>query len=484
MSNRFYDNEFEKYLKDQAEQHRMYPSDHVWRNIQHEIHGYKRWPALTFASIFIIAALVVSTVVLKPHTQLDTATPNIAKGNISAEKNPRTTSENATHLSVEKITQQTIADAIETVQSKQIKETLFIAKAESVPDGKAEFNSLTTQKQETASLQAQAKDENVKEHIAAENDMRNTREIISPAFLLRNDIGFSTDNYPYSQEHNNYHFTFASSYNADDDLNTRFYFNLSGRNNTNASLIKLNGNSKFDFQFYLTPSISYRRLVDNVHGALANSYISALPFNANYTIDVNRVIQHTSAAGYEVGFSVGYNLTKNLALRPGLQFNMRQYNIDAYVHSTEPAAISLQENGSNDVWNTVSGFRNISGSLPIVLKNRYYEISLPLGIDWRPLNKKFAWGIATSIQPTYTFDKEPFIISSNYKNYADGSKLMRNWNINANFETYLGYNTGNYRWQIGPQVRYQLLPTMNNSYPIREYLIDYGIKVGLVRSLK
>jgi hypothetical protein len=107
-----------------------------------------------------------------------------------------------------------------------------------------------------------------------------------------------------------------------------------------------------------------------------------------------------------------------------------------------------------------------------------------LGIDWRPVNNKFAWGISASIQPTYTFDKEPFIITSNFKNYTDGSQLMRNWNINTSFETYLGYNTGKYRWQIGPQVRYQLLPTMNNSYPIREYLLDYGIKIGLVRSLK
>src|SRR6266542_3263073 len=122
-------------------------------------------------------------------------------------------------------------------------------------------------------------------------------------------------------------------------------------------------------------------------------------------------------------------------------------------------------NYRNHILNTITVFRNIAGSSSIVLKNRYYEISLPIGIDWRPFNGKFSWGIAASIQPTYTFDKEPFIITSNFKNY-------------------LGYNTGKYRWQIGPQIRYQLLPTMTNSYPIREYLVDYGIKIGLVRSLK
>src|SRR6478736_6980552 len=76
MSNQFYDNEFEKYLKEKANQYRMYPSDHVWRNVQNEIHGYRKWPALTFISIFIISALVVGTVLVKPHTQLTTVLPN------------------------------------------------------------------------------------------------------------------------------------------------------------------------------------------------------------------------------------------------------------------------------------------------------------------------------------------------------------------------------------------------------------------------
>ena len=44
---------------------------------------------------------------------------------------------------------------------------------------------------------------------------------------------------------------------------------------------------------------------------------------------------------------------------------------------------------------------------------------------------------------------------------------MRNWNINTNFETYVGYTAGKYRWQLGPQFRYQLMPTMANNYPIK-----------------
>ncbi|MEP6846388.1 MAG: hypothetical protein ABI861_10310, partial [Panacibacter sp.] len=70
MENRLYDNEFEDFLKKQANQHRMYPSDQVWRKVQGEVHGYRKWPGLTVIAVFIIAALVVGTVAVKPHTEV------------------------------------------------------------------------------------------------------------------------------------------------------------------------------------------------------------------------------------------------------------------------------------------------------------------------------------------------------------------------------------------------------------------------------
>src|SRR3954454_23879655 len=114
MDNRFYDNELERYLKEQTDQHRMYPSDQVWRNIQSEIHGYRKWPALTFISIFIIASLVVSTVLLKPHVKVASVNMNTNKNvNVDPPNSvaglPVENEKNyADKLTVEKITKQTI----------------------------------------------------------------------------------------------------------------------------------------------------------------------------------------------------------------------------------------------------------------------------------------------------------------------------------------------------------------------------------------
>jgi len=488
MKNRFYDNEFEEFLKDQANQHRMYPSDQVWRSIQDNVHEYRKWPALTVIAVFIIVALVVGTVIVKPHTQLiaaNTKTGEIKQPDNKSSLNNNQLADNSTyasHLTVENITRQTIAKANETIKTNDEEEILIAIPSVNTPDNTAKTNNESfnnnTVKNSPATTEKSDEQKNDKDNIVAFNALK-TPGLPRKGYKYSN-LDFSTSIYNY----NKYFASYISESSNGNKFNLDFDYNTP-KVTSSSPFSKIGSKTtRLDFQFYLTPSISYRRLVDDANGTLTKSYITALPLEANYVVDLNRVIQHRPAAGYEIGFAVGYNLNKKFALRTGLQFNTRQYNIDAFVHISEPATIALTTDNSNYLLNTVSGFRNIQGSEPIELKNRYYEIALPIGIDWRPINKKFAWGISASIQPTYTFDKEPFIITSNYKNYADGSQLMRNWNLNANIETYLGYNTGKYRWQLGPQIRYQVMPTMANSYPIREYPIDFGIKLGLIRSLK
>jgi hypothetical protein len=56
--------------------------------------------------------------------------------------------------------------------------------------------------------------------------------------------------------------------------------------------------------------------------------------------------------------------------------------------------------------------------------------------------------------------------------------------VNAGVEAYVGYNTGTVRWQLGPQFRYQLLSTYENKYPIKEYLMEYGFKIGVTKTIR
>ena len=70
MEDKKYQDDLEQFLQDEVKQHRMYPSDHIWKNIRTELHGYRTWPALTFISLFIITALTISTLLNNHPTQL------------------------------------------------------------------------------------------------------------------------------------------------------------------------------------------------------------------------------------------------------------------------------------------------------------------------------------------------------------------------------------------------------------------------------
>ena len=108
---------------------------------------------------------------------------------------------------------------------------------------------------------------------------------------------------------------------------------------------------------------------------------------------------------------------------------------------------------------------------------------MPIGLQWDFVEGD-RWGLSTSvtIQPTVTLNKNIYAVSTDYKTYTDGSPFFRKWNINTSAELLLSLKSGKSKWFIGPQVRYQQQPTYNDIYPIKEYRIDYGIKVGFIKN--
>jgi hypothetical protein len=78
---------------------------------------------------------------------------------------------------------------------------------------------------------------------------------------------------------------------------------------------------------------------------------------------------------------------------------------------------------------------------------------------------------------------DAYLVSSDFKNYAQEQSLMRKFNVAAGAETFVSYNAGGIQLQVGPQIRYQLLSSYKN-YPIKEFIMDAGIKVGITKTLK
>ncbi|MBS1730220.1 MAG: outer membrane beta-barrel protein [Bacteroidetes bacterium] len=500
MENPFDHTEFESFLKEQADQLRLYPSEQSWRHIQHELHGHKKWPALTAISVFVISLLVIGTLIIKPEIKTTiTASISNASPESNADITEMTPPENhqttvigpvialnkstfPQNLTIHNITQNTIASVSASLQI-QNPQVAFIEKNPLTLNENDDLN-----KNDHLPLKSILINYNNDRNIMAVNtenphhdfDMFNfaLSTISQPITITGN---YSLANFTPNQNEEPYYFRYAVNryynYNIEDILNI-------SRQNYSFDVLK-NSVAKLDFQFYLTPSVSYRRLIDESRGKNTGTYVSAVSLATSpYTLDANKLINYRPSIGYEVGFTLGYHLSDKFTLKSGFQFNMDQYNIDAYLYQENTSGAFIDNEPtvfSPFLVNRNSGVSNV----PFTLKNRFYQVSLPIGLDYKIAEKgKLSWNVAAALQPTYTFDKEPFIVSTNYKDYADGSKLMRNWNVNGNVETYLSYKMGSLKWQVGPQFRYQFMPTMTKDYPIKEYLLNYGLKIGITKTIK
>jgi len=238
---------------------------------------------------------------------------------------------------------------------------------------------------------------------------------------------------------------------------------------------------KTEWQFTFTPTISYRRLTEN------KSFLRELPSNSPLfasanNFSVNNVVSHKPALGLELGMAFKYRVAKNIKLRSGLQFNISRYDIKAFSgYQPVLATIALNNRNGVDSMNTLTRFRNLNNSSSSDwLENTYFQVSAPVGAEIKLFgNRNTHFGIATTVQPTYVIGDKAYLISADYKNYSQVPSLTRRWNVHTALETYVGYTTGKLAWQIGPQVRYQLLSSFDTEYPVKENLFDFGLKVGV-----
>lgn len=237
--------------------------------------------------------------------------------------------------------------------------------------------------------------------------------------------------------------------------------------------------NKLQWFLSFTPTISYRKLGENKSYMREVSYFSA-PTNIAPLYSVNSAVTHKPNMGFELGVTSKYEVAKGVKLTGGLQFNVNRYDIKAFNAPYAIATIRLNSASGPDSVRMLSTYSNTNGYKTNWLENMYFQVSTPIGLELRLRgDEKMAFGISSSVQPTYVLGDRAYLITADYKNYAQVPWLMRRWNVNTNLQTFVSYSTGRAQWQVGPQVRYQLLSSFVTKYPVKENLFDFGLKVGV-----
>ncbi|HCL06085.1 MAG TPA: hypothetical protein DHW64_09030 [Chitinophagaceae bacterium] len=474
----YQDDEFEQFLQDEVKQHRMYPSDHVWNNIRTELHGYRSWHALTFISVFIITALTLSTVL--STQQQNVHLQPLSVPNVHTSQQQAIAANHAAHeksrqyfntLAPSSINTHTIAELDATNDDLLANTIDNITPGSTIINTQAPKSSIVTTKHIS----------NIRVLNATPIVSLNTITVAETTEALNNNEAVLTAK--------------EDAVNADaatEDKEEKYPLiteNLKTASSSVSKKLSPRKLSKFGFQFYITPSTSYRRLSDEkVKDIIQPAASAALPVNAplNQPANVNEVVRHRPAVGMEIGFAVLYNISDRLKLKTGLQLNIRHYQIETFQSSTyDRATISLINfNGIENI-TRYSPYNNNVGYKQTELANKVYQLSVPIGLQWQVLKgKHLGMNAEASVQPTLNLNKNVYLLSTDYRHYADGNDFVRKWNINTNVGFNLTYSSGKTIWQLGPQIRYQHLPTFSNKYPIKEYLLDYGMRIGLTKAIQ
>lgn len=239
-----------------------------------------------------------------------------------------------------------------------------------------------------------------------------------------------------------------------------------------ATPVKWTNNKKsWSYQFYMTPSVSYRRMM----GRYILKEGESLP-------ELGNKVRHYPATGMEVGIGIIKPIHNRLSIKGGLQVNFSRYQING---SESGRALVFVSTSPVSGFEATSQMSNTEGNKPKKLMNENVQLSVPIGLDYEIIkSKKISFHAAGTMQPGFTMRASGYMITSNYKNYIQDEKLFRRFNLQSALESYIKIHAGSIDVHAGPQFRYQILSNTMDSYPVKEHLVEYGFKIGLIKHIR
>jgi hypothetical protein len=497
MERKFFMNDFEESLKEQADQFKMIPSKKVWHGIYNDLHPGRRWPSIT------ISLLLVFTLV--------------GIGYLNSSNSVQLAAANAKKETVSNLLDKNIA-----IGKQQLSQKIQINKKIRQQDNKANLtNGATSIPNNTAGLIVlNQASQPIKPGQQLENISNDYKEGVFPSPInLRNEVTFSNGDPGYLAQLSTQHIDaidgkLQNSINNDplssgnmkdaaapisevkttkDNLN----LNTSGNQfDTRKKIIKVDisnsssdaakkllklhrkKNEKINWEYYAAPTMNTVTFKGQALKPIAASNFS-IAMAANQR--PSKVL-HSPSLGFEAGAQMNYMIIHKLQFTSGIHLTYSGYKvISNEVHPTF-ATLTLKDpsSGSEFSKSYITHYGDGTGQTAITLHNYNWQLSVPVGMQYEiGGSDKIRFSAGANIEPSLVIKSNAYILSSDGRNYVNDPSLLRKWNLSSNFDAFMSFKAGKYNWNIGPNVRYQWLSTYQKSYTVKEHLIDYGIRIAI-----
>jgi len=435
----FYNEEFEELLRDKTDQYKMYPSDKVWKGIYSTLHT-RRKRFITGMSVLICSILFFAGKELLSPARPASISKRIAGNSndakaidskASAQTNPILA---FSGIKKENLFQSSVASYPEYrpgLKRAVEGEELEIEQHASPAAPSSDYTSIQLNTGLTSALAPPSQDPKTapNTNVFDQLPIALSAAGVDPQIKMDGLLSAKTE--------------IRETSATNDEKKDRDQINWLAEN-ASANLASLK-KYKSGWQLYFSPTVNFRKLTggsdfSNQKPILQNVPISPLQYgNANNFVDNN------PAVGFEVGSSFVYRLTRNINLRTGLQFNYSRYTIKAYTSSQpQPATIVLNSispySGQAQTYTNYSTIQNFGGKYPANLENQYFQVSAPVGVEMRIIgNGRLQFNIAGSILPTYLFNRNSYLLTTDYSSYTQDPSLIRKWNVNGELEAFISY---------------------------------------------
>jgi hypothetical protein len=444
----YQDESFERMLKDKADEYRMYPSQQSWENIQKRIQPKSR--LLNFKSIGLSAALLLGFAISISDEQARKETSSSFVTNFIDDQELPVTQEEKNTAKIIPITAAIRTKPVPLELSETITSNAIETPAPETITGPGEVTSITAAEEEMPSLN--------KATITIEHTSLNPSLTGKPNAVEIKAIDIIPTESPVLIE--------PDVTDAGESVNEGL------------DIVPVVTAPKLpkQLQFYIASSASYRVLYND----------NKLTFGNILQQDPEKVARHSPSVGMEFGAAILLPISKNINFRTGIQLNYTRYNVEVFRSNPQVATVIM--NNNNGVIQRVTSLnsQNSTGLFKSdEVANETYQLSIPIGLEFRLAGKrKLQWNLATNVQPTYLLSASGYLLTSNFEKYIKAPDLLSNLNLNSSLETFLRWNVRDLQLQAGPQLRYQIFSNSQEGYPIKEHLVDYGFRIGIVKTLK
>jgi hypothetical protein len=527
MERRFDMSDFERSLKDHADQFKLMPSKRVWNGIYNNLHPGSKWPSISIAIVFIITLISIGNLNNSPKRMDNNTLVAVNSATNRSESNQIAndilTEKNIAQKNVTKGRQVNMDHINPGVPASGLKDPAGInnsAKQSSVTTKRSLLLKSKFEKNDSKSLGFNiSQNSNQKELKELQTEFENNsinKKLYEGKIVTINitpkDLSVNTDNLLFSKATNSlknvltYPFFLPVIFEPDvvnlinedskatepdpdnmirtgnNTINSLNITNTINNNKTrvNTKKIKRKKNKNVEWTFYVAPavgSVSFNKKRDEPASSSNVSSVIILPNDPSFGL------KRTVKIGFETGAEMSYKMSKKFSFITGGNISYSGYNnVSNLIHPTFASLTFIDKNSVAYSKNYVTNYGNGQSPNRIPLTNYSFELSVPVGLKyniWK--NEKIEINAVSTVDPSVVLKKNAFVISSDGRYYINDPSLMRNVNLAGHVGSYITFYVKKIRWHIGPDVRYQLLSTYKSYYPSKEHFIDYGIRIGISR---